>query len=1344
MKKYFSWIQVLVIFIYLGTNATIGQTLFQRIETSSGLGQAEENNGVAVADFDGDFDLDIFVVAIAKDVNGQEKTHSKLYRNNGNGTYSDVTEGSGLENLLESNELDSSYDNFLGLKGYKFGAFWGDYDNDGDPDIFFTHLAKVQLFQNQGDGTFVNVTTQSGIVERNECNNTGATWFDYNNDGYLDLYIGDWKKCMSKTLYRNNGNGTFTNVTLSTNINPSTLLASYTSYPFDFNNDGWMDLYISNDLDDPNNLYINNSGNNFTDQAQNYGVDTSADDMGITIADYNKDGLFDVFVTAINKNFLLSNNGNQTYTDVSEGNGVDNTEWAWGTKFADFDLDGDEDLVVVNGFELFRGAEMNFYYENTYNNGGSSFLDTNNQGLAEVTISVEVLDFDYDHDGDLDLIITNSDGPSFFYENTLINQSGGSNLQWFQVKLEGTVSNRDAVGTVVTLTTNDDVYKRYYTGVGFLGQSIKPVHFGLNNATEITELKIEWPSGQVDMYEDLPLNTFIKAIENNGYEVVDVTAADKVEGCTDPNSCNYNPDAIIDDGSCTYLSTGNNSISGNTNPSYFSIESYSYPLSNNNTISWQVKGGEIIEGIGTSEISVEWGFEEVGEVTAVISDASCSSETIELEVNLNTDNLPENKSIARLWNEALLDAIRGDYARPTIHARNLFHTSVAMYDAWAIYSNEAEPYLMGNEVNGFSSVLSEFIPLEEVTTSRKKAISYAVYRLLSHRFQNSPNVISSQRKFDLLMSQLGYNINNTSIAYEAGDAAALGNFIAKTIIEYGNIDGSREQNDYSNSYYTPVNPPLAPILPGNSTITDPNRWQSLSLDVFIDQSGNLIVGSSIDFLSPEWGNVLPFALNEDVKTVYERNGNSYNVYHDPSAPPYLDASNTAMSDLYKLGFSQVAIWGSHLDPSDGVLWDISPNSIGNIPISSFPTSYEDYINFYNLTEGGDIGDGYQINPNTGISYEEQWVPRGDYARVLAEFWADGPESETPPGHWFTILNYVNDHSMFVKQFEGEGDVLDALEWDVKSYFIMGGAMHDAAISAWSIKGWYDYIRPISAIRYMAGLGQSTDVSLVNYHPQGIPLRTGFVEIVELGDALAGRDDEHVGKIKLYTWKGHNFINDTNTDQAGVGWILAENWWPYQRPSFVTPPFAGFVSGHSTYSRAAAEVMTLLTGDAYFPGGMGEFIAKKNEFLVFEEGPSMDVILQWATYRDASDQCSLSRIWGGIHPPADDIPGRLIGERIGKETFQFAKPYFKGKGENNSSMFEMILYPNPVGVLNDITISNTRLDDVFTLFDISGKLINSPQEYDSSTQSTKIIIGNLSSGVYILKNSDGKNWKVIIR
>ncbi|MCB9350881.1 MAG: hypothetical protein H6573_25745 [Lewinellaceae bacterium] len=616
-------------------------------------------------------------------------------------------------------------------------------------------------------------------------------------------------------------------------------------------------------------------------------------------------------------------------------------------------------------------------------------------------------------------------------------------------------------------------------------------------------------------------------------------------------------------------------------------------------------------------------------------------------------------SVARQWNEVLLDAIRKDFARPTVHARNLFHTSIAMYDAWAVYDEEAETYFLGKTVGGFTCPFENIPPPDDIQAAREEAISYAAYRLLHHRFLNSPGAATTLAEFDDLFIQLGYDPLFTSTNYTSGSPAALGNYIAENLINFGFQDGANEQNSYANQYYISANPPLAPVAPGNPNLLNPNRWQPLTLDVFIDQSGNVIPLSTPEFLSPEWGKVTPFALQPEELTINTRGGNQYWVYHDPGQPPHIDEiDGGGASDAYKWNFLLVSIWSSHLDPTDGVMWDISPGAIGNIQ-QEFPQNFEEMQSFYDLLEGGDPSTGHPVNPYTGQPYEPQIVPRGDYARVLAEFWADGPDSETPPGHWFTLLNYVNDHPAVVKRYHGQGPILDDLEWDVKAYLTMGGAVHDAAVAAWGIKGWYDYIRPISAIRFMADLGQSSDSNLPNYHPAGIPLVPGYVELVTANDPLIlrGFNNEHVNKVKLYAWRGPDYINDPATDDAGVGWIRAENWWPYQRPSFVTPPFAGYVSGHSTYSRAGAEVMTLLTGDAFFPGGMGEFHAPKNEFLVFEEGPSVDLTLQWATYRDASDQCSLSRIWGGIHPPADDIPGRIIGEKIGVEAFHYAERYF---------------------------------------------------------------------------------------
>lgn len=1302
---------------------------FSRAEQLTKLDVLEQNNGVAVADYDGDFDLDIFVVAKKKDNDLDILSRSRLFRNNSDGTFTDVTIESNLVDLLPENDdikIDSDSD------GFKKGVSWGDYDNDGFPDIFFTYSTKVQLFHNNRDGTFTDVTDATNIVKNNNCNNTSATWFDANNDGLLDIYISDWDTCESDNFYLNNGNGTFTNRSLD--FFGTSSKSTYTSIPFDFNNDGWMDLFLTQDFEDHNEVFINQQGERFIEQSALYGLDYVGNDMGLAISDYNSDGFFDIYTTGINTNPLFTNTGNNTFTNRAEENNVESAGWAWGTVFADFDLDGDEDLFVVNGFKEDTPIQQrNFYFESLYAQNINSFQDVSiTKGFIDEATSVTPVTFDYDNDGDLDLFVTNSDKESHFYENKTIDNS--TNLNWFKVALRGTTSNRDAIGAIVSVTTLNGTIYRYNAAITHFSQSLKPLHFGLANATQITQVNIKWPSGLEEFYNNFETNQSILFIEGNGFQEYLIPEVNKISGCTDTTSCNYNPLATIDDGSCMYLPS--EEIVGNATTTFLSDESYTYNSnSQNSNIEWTVSGGEIIEGHNTNTITVKWGVKTNGLISLIERSDSCSSEEIQLEVNLTASELSENYSVARLWNEALLNAIRGDFARPTVHARNLFHTSVAMYDAWAIFDTNAKPYLIGNTVHGFNSELEDFNSEESITEARNKTISYAAYRLLSHRFASSPGANESLELFNYLMQQLGYDINYETIDYANGDAAALGNFIAKTIIDYGFVDGAREQFSYNNSYYLPVNTPLFPQTSGNTELEDPNRWQPLSLREFIDQSGNLIPGAAPEFLSPEWGNVFPFSLKDEDKMLYNRDGDAYNVYHDPQTPPFLNInSNDSSSEAYKWGFSLVSIWGAHLDPNDGVLWDISPNSIGNIDIANFPSNYNDHPNFYKLLEGGDFGEGHNINPHTQSPYQEQLVPRGDYARVLAEFWADGPDSETPPGHWFTLLNYVNDHELLEKRLSGEGEILDNLEWDVKSYFLMSGAMHDAAISAWSIKGWYDYIRPISAIRYMAELGQSTDNSLDNYNVAGIPLREGFVEVVEAGDPLEGRQGGNIGKIKLYTWRGHDYINDADADMAGVGWILAENWWPYQRPSFVTPPFAGYVSGHSTYSRAAAEVMTLLTGDEFFPGGIGEFIARKNEFLVFEKGPSIDVKLQWATYRDASDQCSLSRIWGGIHPPADDIPGRLIGEKIGIDAFNFGVEYFSGKEKEIFDETTRFIYPNPLKPDNILYISNTSSSDNFTLVDMKGSLIKiTTIEYNESSRQTRLVIPkSLSSGVYILK------------
>ncbi|MDB4293075.1 FG-GAP-like repeat-containing protein, partial [Maribacter sp.] len=1103
---------------------------------------------------------------------------------------------------------------------------------------------------------------------------------------------------------------------------------------YDFNNDGLVDIYLNMDFT-ANELWINNGNNTFEEIAASVNADNAFNEMGMTLGDYDNDGDMDVYASNITTdgkfNIFLKNisQGNSLgFEEVAQSLGVSENGWDWGTTFFDANNDGWVDLAATNGYISFPIDRSKLWL----NNNGQSFRDiSNSSNFNDDLFATTLLAFDMDRDGDLDLLQTlkeneNTDKPVALYDNTLDTSSEERN--YLVVKPRMTGRNHFSIGATVSIKTGALTMMRVITaGTSFYGQEPAEAFFGIASNTIIDELRIQWPDNTVTILNDITANQILT--------VTNEVISEALYGCTDFRSCNFNPLATIDDGSCEYYESSE--IAGATESGFGNIESYSYGANQDTQLRWTVEGGELVSGQGSNSITVKWGLNQTGTISIAEQIGNCLDITKTLEVNLDINNRSAEVSIARIWNEALLEAIREDFARPTVHARNLFHSAIAMYDTWAVYKGTT-PYLLDTEVHGFTNTLEPFTPEEDIDISIKKALSYASYRLLMHRFKDAPDAQESSARFSLLMEQLEYDTAITSTDYKSGDAAAFGNYVAQTIIAYGLTDNSREVTGYDNAFYQPINPSLDLNNTTNADtgLADPNRWQPLQFSTFIDQSGNPITGSVPPFLSAEWGKVHPFALPSDAKEIFTRDGNDFTVYNNPEAPPKLDSSDGIDASFYKWNFSLVSQWSSHLDPSDGVIWDISPNSIGNIAIDLLPNTYDSYPNFYDELEGGDTSTGYSMNPKTGQPYEVQMVPRGDYTRVLAEFWADGPDSETPPGHWFTILNYVTDHPLFTRKFNGSGEILKPLEWDVKSYFILGGAMHDAAVSAWGIKGWHDYIRPISAIRYMCELGQSTDNSLSNYHPNGITLKEGYIEVIESGDPLSGDNDEHINKIKLYAWLGHDAIRNGTAEVSGVGWVLAENWWPYQRPSFVTPPFAGFVSGHSTFSRAAAETLTLVTGDTYFPGGMGEFVAKKDTFLAFEKGPSVDVKLQWATYRDASDQTSLSRIWGGIHPPVDDIPGRIIGEKIGIDAYNFALPFFE-KNQNTfiQQQFESsatVLYPNPVR--DNLFFNQIGSSNQITIFSMTGRLVMNGL-IDPDTLAFDL--STLPSGIYVVKIS-GEN------
>ena len=574
----------------------------------------------------------------------------------------------------------------------------------------------------------------------------------------------------------------------------------------------------------------------------------------------------------------------------------------------------------------------------------------------------------------------------------------------------------------------------------------------------------------------------------------------------------------------------------------------------------------------------------------------------------------EGRSVARIWNEAVLSMIRQVVPAPTVHARNLFHLSAAMWDAWAAYDEEA---------SGWEYVAKH--TTDDEAAAREVAMSYAAYRVLDWRYGQVADLETAADELAATMHDLCLRPDYT--ATDTDDPASVGNRIAEAVLARGAEDGSLEEARYVDSSYVAANEPLIVAEPG-AEMTDPNRWQPLALERQLSQNGLPIPGQVQTFIGPHWGFVEGFALarSEDGTPM------------DPGPPPRL--GDAATDAAYKQAALEIIRYSSQLDPTDGVTVDVGPGAMGGSSL------------------GTNDGTGHATNPATGEPYAPNVVPRADYQRALAEFWADGPKSETPPGHWNVVANEVSDAEGFEHRVGGEGEPVDRLEWDVKLYFALNGAVHDAAIAAWGLKGFYDSPRPISMIRYLGAHGQSSDPRGPSYHEAGLPLEAGLVEVITAESSAGGARHahlaDHVGEIAVRSWNG--FPEDPENERSGVGWILATEWVPYQRSTFVSPAFAGYVSGHSTFSRAAAEVMTAFTGSEFFPGGMYEHSVEAGAFI-HEEGPDAPITLAWATYADAADQAGLSRLFMGIHISADDLEGRRIGAACGQEAFSRAMRHF---------------------------------------------------------------------------------------
>jgi len=520
-----------------------------------------------------------------------------------------------------------------------------------------------------------------------------------------------------------------------------------------------------------------------------------------------------------------------------------------------------------------------------------------------------------------------------------------------------------------------------------------------------------------------------------------------------------------------------------------------------------------------------------------------------LSLEFETPNQPEffKRSVVIEWNEAVLSAIRNGPPRPTVITRSLYMIHRAMYDAWSLYDDFAVPTLLDAGLRR---------PIAERTQANKtRAINQAAYHTAVHLFgayQQNTAV------FSRLMHDLGDSVIDTP---DTTTASGIGLSAAQAAIDAGQVDGSNAANNYAQvtsemypELYAPVNSddPNADNAAGNPGF-DANRWVPLRVP-----NGNKKDAA---------GNAI---LDHDDPSTYSTQG--FLTPHWGSVVPF------------------ALTVGNQFRPP-------APPQAG---------SDEPYTDALGNETTNDAAYNEQVAEVLDVS-----ANLTDTHKVIAEYWADGPRSETPPGHWNALAHGI-----------AERDHHD-LDDDVKLFFALNGALYDAGISAWEAKRAFDYIRPVSAIR-----------------------------------------DKYAGQM-IQGWGGPN---------RGTTTFPAEEWLPYQALTFVTPPFAEFVSGHSTFSRSAAEVLTLFTGSNGFYDGvtrleddfnrdgikdlLGQHIVGVGGNM-FESTPTSVITLSWPTFQDAADEAGRSRIYGGIHFQDGDHRGRTMGSQIGPQAYHLAESYWNG-------------------------------------------------------------------------------------
>ncbi len=492
-------------------------------------------SGCAFIDYDGDGYPDILILNSKDWTPGGQHYYSALYHNNRNGTFTDVTKGSGLD-----------------VEMYAMGVAVADYDNDGKPDIYITALEGDHLFHNEGNGKFKDVTAQSGIKNANF--GTGAAWVDYDRDGKADLFVANYIQWTPQTdqwcsldgvnksyctpdkskgapskLYHNLGNGKFEDVSQKAGIADKSS-KSLGVLVVDYNNDGWPDLFIANDTQ-ANKLYRNNKNGTFTEEGLSAGVAFGEDGaargaMGVDWADYDHSGRASLLVGNFSNQMLglYHNEGNGLFVDEAPASVVGRAsllDLTFGAFFFDYDLDGYADILAANGHtetDIDRVQQKVQYKEAPllfHNAGGKKFENVSSgvgPDFSRPLVARGVANADIDRDGDLDILFTTNGGPAILLRN-----DGGNRNKWLSLRLEGTRSNRSALGAVVRIESAlGKQWNMVRSGGSYCSQSDLALTFGLAQDPVVNSISIEWPSGTKQQFNNIPANQFLKINESRG------------------------------------------------------------------------------------------------------------------------------------------------------------------------------------------------------------------------------------------------------------------------------------------------------------------------------------------------------------------------------------------------------------------------------------------------------------------------------------------------------------------------------------------------------------------------------------------------------------------------------------------------------------------------------------------------------------------------------------------------------------------------------------------------------------------------------------------------------------